>query len=69
MSFQTYIINIEQKTEKSIDEIVEIITKNKVLDGSKKPSEIINWIKVEFDLGLGYARAIYAILKNRKLIK
>lgn len=65
MSFQSYITNIEQKTGKSLDEIILQIQHSNILTESKKPMEIINYIKSEFDLGLGHARAIYAVLKSQ----
>ncbi len=63
MSFQAYLDNIEEKTGKTPNEfIVEAKTKKLV-----KSKEITDWLKKDYNLGLGHARAIaYIILHGDK---
>jgi len=59
MSFQAYLDNVEEKTGKTPQEFIDI-AKDKNLT---KFRDIIGWLKTDFDLGLGHARAIaYVIL-------
>lgn len=61
MSFQAYLDNIKAKTGKSADDFVKI-AKEKNLTTYK---EIVEWLKTDFGLGLGHARAIVLVIKNR----
>lgn len=65
MSFQAYIDNIKIKTGKSPDDFLKEAKSAGMLDKNKKPTEVINWIKSEYGLGLGHARAIYEIFKQK----
>lgn len=59
MSFQAYLDNIEEKTGKTPNEfIAEAKQKNLT-----KSQDIIEWLKKDYGLGIGHARAIvYVIL-------
>jgi uncharacterized protein DUF4287 len=63
MSFQAYLDNIEEKTGKTPNEfIAEAKEKNHT-----QSKEIITWLKMDYGLGLGYARALdYVIRKGPK---
>jgi Domain of unknown function (DUF4287) len=71
MSFKAYIDNIFKQTGKTPEDFKKLAEeKGFILDGkipkTVKATEIYNWLMEEFDLGLGYARAIYATFKGRK---
>ena len=59
MSFQAYLDNVEEKTGKTPNEfIAEAKAKNLT-----KSKEILEWLKKDYGLGLGHARAVsYVIL-------
>jgi hypothetical protein len=68
MSFQAYLDNIQQKTGKNLDDIKAIATeKGFLVDGNLtvKATEIVAWLKTDFDLGHGYAMAIFAAFKGK----
>lgn len=59
MSFQAYLDNVEEKTGKTPNDFIAM-AKEKNLTTSK---DIIAWLKQDFGLGLGHARAVsYVIL-------
>ena len=71
MSFQTYLKNIQEKTGNSPAEFRNLaaqkgFTEDGQLKSTVKATEIVNWLKEDFDLGHGYAMAIYALLKGIK---
>jgi hypothetical protein len=71
MSFQAYLDNIQAKTGKGPDDF-KIIAEEKgfYADGKIAPgikaTQIIDWLKHDFELGHGHAMAIYALLKGDK---
>jgi hypothetical protein len=68
MSFQAYLDNIQQKTGKNLDDIKAIATeKGFLVDGNLtvKATEIVAWLKTDFDLGHGHAMAIFAAFKGK----
>ncbi|MCB0732135.1 MAG: DUF4287 domain-containing protein [Ignavibacteriae bacterium] len=71
MSFQAYLDNIQTKTGKSPKDFKNLAEKKGFTEKGKiktsvKATEIINWLKEEFQLGHGHAMAIYALLKGKK---
>jgi hypothetical protein len=70
MSFRAYIDNINTKTGKTPADFKVLAEKKRfVVNGqiSKtiKVTQILNWLKEEFQLGHGYAMAIVATLKGK----
>ena len=68
MSFQAYLDNIEKKTGKNLDDFKKIaIEKSFLVDGklTVKATEIVNWLKTDFELGHGHAMAIFAAFKGK----
>ena len=60
MSFQAYLDNIEEKTGKAPKEFVAE-AKKKNLTESK---DIIAWLKSDYGLGLGHARALDYVIRK-----
>jgi hypothetical protein len=63
MSFQAYLDNIEAKTGKTPQELLDI-AKAKGFDKDTKSAEIVKWLKEDFDLGHGHAMSMYYVIKN-----
>ena len=63
MSFQAYLDNIELKTGKNPNELIELALA-KGFTKETKATEIIDWLKQEFDLGRGHAMAFVTVFKN-----
>lgn len=69
MSFQAYIDNIQTKTGKGPEDFVRLAKEKGFVDQGVikvKPTEIVNWLKAEFDLGHGHANAIFAYFKGKR---
>jgi hypothetical protein len=60
MSFQAYLDNVEEKTGKTPNEFVAE-AKEKNLTEFK---DIIAWLKKDYGLGLGHARAVAYVIRN-----
>jgi hypothetical protein len=71
MSFQAYLDNIKTKTGKGADEFRNLaeekgfLTKGKLVEGIKA-TEVVNWLKQDFDLGHGHAMALFALFEGIK---
>ncbi len=71
MSFQAYLDNIQAKTGKSPDDLIQLATEkgfleNGILKPEIKAGEIVQWLKDELDLGHGHAMAVYAFFKGKR---
>lgn len=66
MSFQAYLDNIQQKTGKTPDDFRRMAAEKGLLNPLAKATEVVAWLKEDFDLGHGHAMAIYALLKGIK---
>lgn len=71
MSFQAYLDNIQAKTGKSPEDLKKLgeqkgfLKKGQLAEGVKA-TEIVNWLKEDFELGHGHAMAIVALFKGKK---
>lgn len=69
MSFQAYLDNIQTKTGKTPEEFVRLAEeKGFLVQGALavKATDIVNWLKADFDLGHGHAMAIFAYFKGKR---
>jgi hypothetical protein len=69
MSFQAYLDNIQTKTGKTPEDFVRLAEKKGLLKQGApavKATEIVNWLKADFELGHGHANAIYAYFKGKR---
>lgn len=67
MSFQAYLDNIETKTGKTPDELLELASK-KGFGPDTTAGEIVDWLKTDLDLGRGHAMALVHVIKNGAII-
>jgi hypothetical protein len=71
MSFQAYLDNIQAKTGKTAEDFVKLATQKGfiekgVLKSSVKATEIVQWLKDEYELGHGHAMSIFAYFKGKR---
>lgn len=71
MSFQAYLINIQEKTGKTPEHFKQMaaekgFTENGTIKKEVKAWQIVQWLKDDFQLGHGHALAIVALLKGAK---
>ena len=71
MSFQAYLDNIESKTGLSPDMLMaQAEAKGFVEKGALKPgvkaSQIVDWLKIDHNLGHGHAMSIVAYFKGKR---
>ena len=64
MSFQAYLDNIEQKTGKTPQELIDQAVQKGYNDPSTKAGEIVAWLKEDYDLGRGHAMALVYVIKH-----
>ncbi len=67
MSFQAYLDNIEVKTGKTPQELLDE-AKTKGFTKDTKAGEILAWLKDTYNLGRGHGMAIVYVLKNGTII-
>lgn len=60
MSFQAYLDNIEEKTGKTPQEFIDEAKKKNITEFK----DIIEWLKEDYDLGTGRARAIAELIRH-----
>ena len=63
MSFQAYLDNIEVKTGKTPQELIDL-AHAKGFSKDTKSGEIIDWFKNDFSLGRGHAMALITVIKK-----
>ncbi len=72
MSFQAYLDNIEKKTGKNINDFKKLATQKGFLKAGKlapniKATDIVQWLKEDFELGHGHCMAIFAAFKGKEI--
>lgn len=60
MSFQAYLDNIEEKTGKTPNDFIAEARKKKLTESR----DIIAWLKNDYGLGLGHARALDHVIRK-----
>jgi hypothetical protein len=65
MSFQAYLDNILAKTGKTPEQFKILAIQAGVYKPDMKASELVAWLKDEFDLGHGHSMAIWAAFKDK----
>lgn len=65
MTFQVYIDNIQAKTGKNPKELKDAATKAGVYTPDMTATELVKFLKTEFDLGHGHSMAIWLVFKQK----
>ena len=65
MSFQAYLDNIKTKTGKTPEEFKKLAEKKGLLKPGFKASQLVEWLKQDYDLGHGHSMAIWAVFKEK----
>ncbi len=60
MSFQAYLDNVEEKTGKTPNEFIAEAKEKNITEFK----DIIAWLKKDYGLGVGHARAIAYVIRN-----
>ena len=60
MSFQAYLDNVEEKTGKTPDDFIAEAKKK----GLTQSKEITDWLRKDYGLGMGHARAIDHVIRK-----
>ena len=60
MSFQAYLDNVEEKTGKTPNEFIAEASEKKITEFK----DIIAWLKQDYGLGLGHARALAYVIRH-----
>jgi len=69
MSFQAYLDNIEAKTGKTPEDLHKLARRAGVFSEDMKASELVAWLKTEFDLGHGHSMAIWSVFKSKGWVR
>lgn len=64
MSFQAYLDNIEEKTGKTPQELIDEAKAKGFNKPETKAGDIITWLKEAYGLGRGHAMALVHVIKN-----
>lgn len=65
MSFQAYIDNIKAKTGKTPEDFKTQLEKEGRLKAGFKATDLVNWLKDNYDLGHGHSMSIWAVFKSK----
>lgn len=71
MSFQAYLDNIKTKTGKTAEDFQKLATQKGFLEkgelkSSVKATQIVQWLKDDYELGHGHAMAMFAYFKGKR---
>lgn len=69
MSFQAYIDNIKTKTGKTPEDFKNQVEQEGILRSDMKATELVLWLKENYQLGQGHAMAIWAVFKSKGWVK
>jgi hypothetical protein len=69
MSFQAYLDNIRAKTGKTPEEFMAHAAKAGVYRPDMKATDLVAWLKREYDLGHGHSMAIWAVFKDKAWVE
>jgi hypothetical protein len=69
VSFQAYLDNIKAKTGKTPHDFRALAAKAGVYRPDMKATELVRWLKKDFDLGQGHAMAIWKVFKDRGWVR
>jgi len=64
VSFEAYLRSIKARTGKSPEELRGLAIDAGVFKPTMRATELITWLKEEFQLGHGHAMAVWAVFKR-----
>lgn len=64
MGFQAYLDNIKAKTGMTPDDFLAAAKKKGMLKDGVTATEIMDWLKADYDLGHGHSGAVYRLIKD-----
>ena len=65
MSFEAYLRSIKERTGKSPMELRDLAIAAGVFKPTMRATELIAWLKQEFQLGHGHSMAVWAVFKSK----
>jgi len=65
MSFKAYLDNIKAKTGKTPEDFRKLAAEAGVYSPEMKASQLVAWLKKDFDLGHGHSMAIWKVFKDK----
>jgi Domain of unknown function (DUF4287) len=65
MSFDACISNIKEKTGKLPEDFKAQLEKEGLLKPGLKATELVTWLKNNYDLGHGHSMAVWAVFKSK----
>ncbi len=69
MSFQAYIDNIRAKTGKTPVQLRDAAKRAGVFQRDMKATDLIRYLREEFDLGYGHSMAIWKVFKDEGWVR
>jgi hypothetical protein len=64
MSFEAYLRSIKARTGKTPEELRDLAIKAGVFTPTMRATELVTWLKQEFQLGHGHSMAVWAVFKS-----
>jgi hypothetical protein len=64
MSFEAYLRSIKARTGKTPEELRDAAIKAGVFTPTMRATELVTWLKQEFQLGHGHSMAVWAVFKS-----
>lgn len=64
MTFQAYLNTIKEKTGKTPEDFKKLAQEKGLLKPGTKATQVFDWLKEDFGLGLGHSRAIWHLLRT-----
>jgi Domain of unknown function (DUF4287) len=65
MTFQAYLDNIRDRTGKTPADFHELAKRAGLVTDELTASQLVAWLKSEFDLGHGHSMAVWAVFKSK----
>ena len=65
VSFQAYLDNIKTKTGKTPEDFKKLAKEKGLLKPGFKASDLVKWLKGDFELGHGHSMAVWAVFKSK----
>ena len=64
MSFEAYLRSIKARTGKTPEELRDLAIEAGVFTSTMRATDLVTWLKQEFQLGHGHSMAVWAVFKR-----